>query len=89
MGAIAAEAVPEEEQQELFSFMGQQEDIHPKDPHWYLPLIGVDVARRGAATARRCCVTRSSAATAIAARVPGGDEPSPRAAPAGAATPAG
>jgi ribosomal protein S18 acetylase RimI-like enzyme len=26
---------------------GQMESYHPRDPHWYLPLIGVDPARQG------------------------------------------
>jgi ribosomal protein S18 acetylase RimI-like enzyme len=32
-----------------FSIMEQMNDFHPKEPHWYLPLIGVDPAwqRRG------------------------------------------
>jgi GNAT superfamily N-acetyltransferase len=47
MGAIAAEAVPEAEQEEVFGFMGQTDDFHPKDRHWYLPLIGVDATRQG------------------------------------------
>jgi ribosomal protein S18 acetylase RimI-like enzyme len=29
---------------EIFEQMGQ---FHPKEPHWYLPLIGVDPARQG------------------------------------------
>lgn len=29
---------------EIFDQMGQ---FHPKEPHWYLPLIGVDPARQG------------------------------------------
>jgi ribosomal protein S18 acetylase RimI-like enzyme len=47
MGAIAAEAIPDDEQDEVFSFMAQQDDFHPEEPHWYLPLIGVDVTKQG------------------------------------------
>ena len=47
MGAIAAEAVPAAEQDEVFAFLGQMGEFHPTEPHWYLPLIGVDVTRQG------------------------------------------
>jgi GNAT superfamily N-acetyltransferase len=47
MGAIAAESVPAAEQVEVFGFMGQMDNFHPEEPHWYLPLIGVDVTKQG------------------------------------------
>ncbi|MEJ7583123.1 MAG: GNAT family N-acetyltransferase [Acidimicrobiales bacterium] len=47
MGAIAVEAVPAADQEEVFGFMGQIGELHPTEPHWYLPLIGVDVTRQG------------------------------------------
>ena len=47
MGAIAAEAVPAADQDEVFAFMGQMGEFHPTEPHWYLPLIGVDVTKQG------------------------------------------
>jgi GNAT superfamily N-acetyltransferase len=47
MGALAAEAIPEAEQEEVFAFMGQMAEFHPQEPHWYLPLIGVDVTKQG------------------------------------------
>ena len=47
MGAVAAQAVPEEEQEERFAFMGQMGEFHPAEPHWYLPLIGVDPKQQG------------------------------------------
>jgi GNAT superfamily N-acetyltransferase len=47
MGEVAAQAVPEDEQEERFAFMGQMGEYHPAEPHWYLPLIGVDPAQRG------------------------------------------
>jgi ribosomal protein S18 acetylase RimI-like enzyme len=47
MGALAAEAIPEAEQDEVFAFMGQMAEFHPQEPHWYLPLIGVDVTKQG------------------------------------------
>jgi ribosomal protein S18 acetylase RimI-like enzyme len=42
-----AEGVPAADQDEVFGFMGQMDEFHPTEPHWYLPLIGVDVIKRG------------------------------------------
>jgi ribosomal protein S18 acetylase RimI-like enzyme len=47
MGALAAEAIPEEQQEEIFTFMVQMAEFHPQEPHWYLPLIGVDCTKQG------------------------------------------
>jgi GNAT superfamily N-acetyltransferase len=47
MGAVAEEAVPAADQEEVFGFLGQMDEFHPTEPHWYLPLIGVDVTRQG------------------------------------------
>ena len=47
MAEIASDAVPPAEQDEVFSFMGQMGEFHPTEPHWYLPVIGVDVTKRG------------------------------------------
>ena len=47
MGALAAEAVPAAEQDSVFAFLGQMGEFHPTEPHWYLPLIGVDATRHG------------------------------------------
>jgi ribosomal protein S18 acetylase RimI-like enzyme len=47
MGALAAEAIRPEDQETFGGFMGQIEEFHPKDPHWYLPMIGVDVTKQG------------------------------------------
>ena len=47
MGALAAEAIPEAEQEEVFAFMGQMAEFHPQEPHWYPRLIGVDVTKQG------------------------------------------
>jgi GNAT superfamily N-acetyltransferase len=43
MGGRAAEAVPESEHEEKFGLLGQMDEFHPTDPHWYLPLMGVDL----------------------------------------------
>ena len=47
MGAILTEAVPAENQDEVFAVLGQMGDFHPSEPHWYLPLIGVDPTKLG------------------------------------------
>ena len=47
MAAIAADAVPESDQEEVFAVMGQMGDYHPAERHWYLPVMGVDVAKQG------------------------------------------
>jgi ribosomal protein S18 acetylase RimI-like enzyme len=47
VGEIAAAAVPGDEQEERFAFLGQMPEYHPHEPHWYLPLIGVDPAQQG------------------------------------------
>jgi GNAT superfamily N-acetyltransferase len=47
MGALALQAIPADEQEERFGFMAQQGELHPKEPHWYLPLIGVDLTQQG------------------------------------------
>lgn len=47
MAALAAEAVPAAEQDDVFAFMVQMGELHPAEPHWYLPLMGVDVTKQG------------------------------------------
>jgi GNAT superfamily N-acetyltransferase len=47
MAELAAEAVPADDQHEVFAFMDQQGEFHPTEPHWYLPLIGVDGDKQG------------------------------------------
>jgi ribosomal protein S18 acetylase RimI-like enzyme len=39
--------VPENMQEEMFAVFEQQASYHPSEPHWYLPLIGVDPAHQG------------------------------------------
>src|SRR5262245_49634336 len=46
IGALAAEAIPEAEQEDVFAFMLQIAEYHPKDPHWYLALLGVDPTKQ-------------------------------------------
>jgi ribosomal protein S18 acetylase RimI-like enzyme len=47
MGSLAVEAVPAEDQEEVFGFMEQMGEFHLTEPHWYLPFIGVDITKRG------------------------------------------
>ena len=39
--------IPEENKQEIFAFIEQMDSSHPSEPHWYLPMIGVDPAKQG------------------------------------------
>lgn len=45
--AIAVEALPVDEQAEVFALLEQMGEFHPTEPHWYLPLIGVDPTKQG------------------------------------------
>jgi GNAT superfamily N-acetyltransferase len=46
LAAIAIEAVPEPDQEEVFGLLEQMGDYHPTERHWYLPLMGVDAAKQ-------------------------------------------
>lgn len=46
LGALLQRSIPEEKQQEIFAFMEQMDRSHPAEPHWYLPMIGVDPAKQ-------------------------------------------
>jgi GNAT superfamily N-acetyltransferase len=39
--------VPAERHEELFAVFGQMAQFHPREPHWFLPLIGVDPRLQG------------------------------------------
>ncbi|MGH3823481.1 MAG: GNAT family N-acetyltransferase [Pseudonocardiaceae bacterium] len=47
MGALVEEGIPASEQEEMFGLLGQMDEYHLTDPHWYLSMIGVDPARQG------------------------------------------
>lgn len=47
MGALMHDTIPESVQAEGLQVMQQMQSFHPAEPHWYLPLIGVDPARQG------------------------------------------
>jgi len=47
MIALLRRTIPERSQEEVFSVLEHMGGYHPTEPHWYLPLIGVDPARQG------------------------------------------
>lgn len=47
MAAIIMTLKSEAEQAEIFGLMEQMGEYHPHEPHWYLPLIGVDPSKQG------------------------------------------
>ena len=47
MGALMEQTISGERRQEVFALMEQMGGYHPAEPHWYLPLIGVDPVRQG------------------------------------------
>jgi GNAT superfamily N-acetyltransferase len=47
MDALTADAVSAEDRADVSAFTEQQGAFHASEPHWYLPLIGVDAATQG------------------------------------------
>ena len=45
--ALLQRTIVEENQQNVFAFLEQMDRYHPSEPHWYLPMIGVDPAKQG------------------------------------------
>lgn len=45
--ALLNRTVPESNQQDVFAVFEQMGNFHPNEPHWYLPLIGVDPDHQG------------------------------------------
>jgi ribosomal protein S18 acetylase RimI-like enzyme len=45
--AALSESVAPEKHADTFSVLEQMDAAHPKDPHWYLPWLGVDCAHQG------------------------------------------
>jgi ribosomal protein S18 acetylase RimI-like enzyme len=43
---LLEETLPEAGQAEVFALFEQMERHHPDEPHWYLPMIGVDPAKQ-------------------------------------------
>lgn len=42
MISLIRRTVAKPEQEELFALFEEMANVHPKEPHWYLPVIGVD-----------------------------------------------
>jgi ribosomal protein S18 acetylase RimI-like enzyme len=53
LGALLENSVPEHRKREAFAILDRMGQFHPTEPHWYLPLIGVDPTcqRQGYGTA--------------------------------------
>jgi ribosomal protein S18 acetylase RimI-like enzyme len=47
LGALFERTAPASIQPDLAGVFEQMASFHPHEPHWYLPLIGVDPARQG------------------------------------------
>ena len=47
LAGLIQRSVPEHRLEEVFAVFQQMDSYHPSEPHWYLPLIGVDPAQRG------------------------------------------
>ena len=47
MGELLQRTAPAHLQGDIFALLEQMGRYHPSEPHWYLPLIGVDPARQG------------------------------------------
>jgi ribosomal protein S18 acetylase RimI-like enzyme len=47
LGTLFERTAPASIQQDLARVFEQMANFHPHEPHWYLPLIGVDPARQG------------------------------------------
>lgn len=45
--AALSDGVPPEQHADMFAVLEQMDAAHPTSPHWYLPWLGVDPARRG------------------------------------------
>ncbi|MET0503572.1 MAG: GNAT family N-acetyltransferase [Candidatus Binatia bacterium] len=45
--ALLERTIAKENQQKIFAFLEQMDRYHPSEPHWYLPMIGVDPAKQG------------------------------------------
>lgn len=62
--AVLSESVAPDKHGDTFAVLEQMDSAHPKEPHWYLPWLGVDQARQGAglgADLLRQCLRRVDA----------------------------
>jgi ribosomal protein S18 acetylase RimI-like enzyme len=47
LGKLIRSTVPKGDQAKVFALFEQMDRYHPAEPHWYLPMIGVDPAHQG------------------------------------------
>jgi GNAT superfamily N-acetyltransferase len=47
LAALLHRSVGERDQAEAFAVLEEMEVYHPREPHWYLPVIGVDPTQQG------------------------------------------
>jgi ribosomal protein S18 acetylase RimI-like enzyme len=78
--AALMESVPSDKHADTFSVLEQMDAGHPREPHWYLPWLGVDPALQGAGLGS--VLLRHGLARADADRLPAFLEtPNPRTVP--------
>jgi ribosomal protein S18 acetylase RimI-like enzyme len=65
LAGLIQRSVPEHKLQEVLGVFEQMGSYHPSEPHWYLPLIGVDSAQQGRGYGSALWSTRLSGAIAI------------------------
>ena len=44
--SLLHDTIPEEDQADVFALLQAMDRNHPVEPHWYLPMIGVDPAKQ-------------------------------------------
>ena len=47
IGQVFTDRVAAEKQDDLAAVAGEMDELHPQEPHWYLPWLAVDPARQG------------------------------------------
>jgi ribosomal protein S18 acetylase RimI-like enzyme len=47
MKMLLQQTVPKQNQKDVFTVLEQMAHYHPTEPHWYLPMIGVDPIQQG------------------------------------------
>jgi ribosomal protein S18 acetylase RimI-like enzyme len=47
IGQLLQSSVPERRHEEVFGILEQMGAYHPTEPHWYLPVIGIDPTQQG------------------------------------------
>jgi len=47
LAGLIEQGVPKKRQAEVFALFAEMARVHPTEPHWYLPLIGVEPGQQG------------------------------------------